>query len=299
MIVLTQKYGQLGNRLSLMAHLIAAAEEYGATLLCPAFLDYADLFPATAKDVWCRYPELPGLPDGQEVTIPQWQRRLAYKLVHKPSKWLHRYGRGRTPFQTLQLADDQKYDLGSKDFAKLARSRYPVLVSGWRFRCDPLLEKHADLIRNHFRVSPSCQARINELMGTIRIESELVVGIHIRHGDYAHWDGGKYYFSTQQYAATMHRVREQLRGHEVAFLVCSNEPLREADFPGLNVHFGIGAMIEDMYALAETDLVVGPPSTFSGWASFYGQAPLQVMQGPDHHIDVSAVLQRHHRHIAA
>ncbi|WP_146598936.1 hypothetical protein [Novipirellula aureliae] len=94
MIVLTQKYGQLGNRLRLISHLIAAAEENQATLYCPAFSDYADLFPATAKDLWCRYPELPSPVDGQPAMIPKWRRRLSDRSVHKSSNWLLQLGLG-------------------------------------------------------------------------------------------------------------------------------------------------------------------------------------------------------------
>jgi hypothetical protein len=36
-----------------------------------------------------------------------------------------------------------------------------------------------------------------------------------------------------------------------------------------------------MYALASCDYIVGPPSTFSLWASFYGQVPLCFLQKPD------------------
>jgi hypothetical protein len=33
-----------------------------------------------------------------------------------------------------------------------------------------------------------------------------------------------------------------------------------------------------MYALAQCDLILGPPSTFSQWASFYGQRPLCIVR---------------------
>ena len=55
MIINALRYGQLGNRLLVYAHLIAAAREYGVTLLNPAMCEYAHLFPAIADDVWCRY----------------------------------------------------------------------------------------------------------------------------------------------------------------------------------------------------------------------------------------------------
>ena len=52
-IVIVRNFGQLGNRLLLSAHLIAAAREYGVTLVNPSFAEYAQYFPSTASD-WPR-----------------------------------------------------------------------------------------------------------------------------------------------------------------------------------------------------------------------------------------------------
>ncbi|HAX17707.1 MAG TPA: hypothetical protein DCY00_03825 [Actinobacteria bacterium] len=39
--------------------------------------------------------------------------------------------------------------------------------------------------------------------------------------------------------------------------------------------------IEDLYSLALCDYIFGPPSTFSMWASFYGEVPLRFITNPD------------------
>ncbi|MGQ0657567.1 MAG: hypothetical protein ACT4NU_05635 [Chromatiales bacterium] len=36
---------------------------------------------------------------------------------------------------------------------------------------------------------------------------------------------------------------------------------------------GAGVPIEDLYALARRDLIAGPPSALTQWASFYGKVP--------------------------
>lgn len=51
-------------------------------------------------------------------------------------------------------------------------------------------------------------------------------------------------------------------------------------------------MIEDLYAFAKTDLLMGPPSTFTLWASFYGDVPLSMMSTSDQEIDTQAVQER-------
>ncbi len=64
------------------------------------------------------------------------------------------------------------------------------------------------------------------------------------------------------------------------------------DFGDLRVHFGPGHIIQDMYAMAEADLLIGPPSTYTGWASFYGNVPLVAMHNADQPIDISAIRPR-------
>ncbi len=52
-------------------------------------------------------------------------------------------------------------------------------------------------------------------------------------------------------------------------------------FSKLQVTFGTGDLIEDMYALASCDYLIGPPSTFTMWASFYGKVPLNIIRRSD------------------
>jgi len=47
------------------------------------------------------------------------------------------------------------------------------------------------------------------------------------------------------------------------------------------VTFGTGDLIEDMYAFARCDYLIGPPSTFTLWASFYGCVPLNLIRSSD------------------
>ena len=72
----------------------------------------------------------------------------------------------------------------------------------------------------------------------------------------------------------------------MAFLVCSDEPRHEQEFPGLAVGFGPDSPVGDLYALAQCDCIFGPISTFSQWASFYGNKPLFLLN------DANARLER-------
>ena len=164
------------------------------------------------------------------------------------------------------------------------------MAQGWLFRSERLFQKHAEKVREHFRIAEQHQANVDRLLVSLRDRADVVVGVHLRQGDYATFMDGKYFFTVTQYASMMQRLVEQLSPQRVAFLVCGNATLNPRDFAGLPVRFGSGQIIEDLYALAGVDLLVGPPSTFAGWASFYGHVPLHMLESIDEPVDVSRVM---------
>jgi hypothetical protein len=76
-------------------------------------------------------------------------------------------------------------------------------------------------------------------------------------------------------------VADQMPAERVGFLVCSDEARNPAEFPGLNVRFAAASPVEDLYALAGCDYVMGPVSSFSQWSSFVGGTPLFQFRSAD------------------
>lgn len=291
MIVIVRNFGQLGNRLLLSAHLIAAAREYGVTLLNPSFAEYARYFPSTARDLWCRYPSLPSSKHAPSAS----RRNATYKAVYLSGKSLWYAKKIGCSVPMIRLGKDEACDLRSEEFRRLAQSSIPLLVSGWEFRSKTLLEKHAEAVRTHYQILPEHRSRVSALMRRVRQQADVVIGVHIRHGDYAKYENGKYFYTLQQYVAVMRRIRDQLDGYDVAFLTCGNARFERRDFDELNVHFGTGHLVEDMYSFAETDLLIGPPSTFTGWASFFGRVPVQFMNTAEEQFELPTFSARSHR----
>ncbi len=288
MIVITKSYGQLGNRLFLYAHLIAAARHYGVTLANPCFAEYAHLFPATENDLWCRYPA-----KAATSKPTPWRRRLLAKSVYLGSRVFSTLGLTKYPFSIVRLRGvNTECDLAGPEFADLMKRSRPLLADGWLFRSESLLRQHASAIREHFRIQPENNQRVQQLIAEIRGQADVVVGVHIRHGDYATYEGGRYFYQVSEYVAAMRRVAEQLAPRRVAFLVCSNAKFQSGAFGDLNIVHGTGDVIEDLYSFANTDLLIGPPSTFTLWASFYGNVPLSMLHTADQPIDTSAVQRR-------
>jgi hypothetical protein len=107
------------------------------------------------------------------------------------------------------------------------------------------------------------------------------VGVHIRHGDYANFRDGKYFYTLPQYVDQMRILARLLAPRRIGFLVCSNVSQDSTHFGDLKVTMGPGHLLEDMYALAECDYLMGPPSTYTIWASFYGKVPLHSIEAAD------------------
>jgi len=111
------------------------------------------------------------------------------------------------------------------------------------------------------------------------------VGVHLRQGDYRTWLAGRNFFPTPCYVQWMHELAEQFPERKVAFLVCSDEPRDAREFSGLQVGWGPGSPVGDLYALAKCDYILGPVSSFSQWASFYGNKPLRHVRDRGERVD--------------
>src|SRR5262245_49584028 len=94
--------------------------------------------------------------------------------------------------------------------------------------------------------------RIDELESRLRATCDVLVGVHIRRGDYRHFMGGKWYYELGVFLELMSKI---------PFLICSDEPLASVASK-FNAHFGPNHVIEDMYLLARCDYLIGPPSTY-------------------------------------
>lgn len=274
MVILVKRTGQLGNRLFLFAHFISNAAEYGYELCNPSFGAYAPFFEATASG------QFGGLP----VRLHPFGEQLAgfdrvFDLLQHPRAFKMLRGATRLLPKRLSLVtsaddDDQSFDLNQPDYLDQARSSV-VLAHGWLFRDKRHFVRHAPRLRKLFAPIAVHRQAVAALLARVREEADIVVGVHIRRGDYAQYAGGAYFYDNATYARAMHQLRRQLPAHQrVAFLLCSNEEVEAADFAGLTVHRPTGHFVEDLYALAACDYLLGPPSSYSMWASFYGQVPL-------------------------
>ncbi len=117
---------------------------------------------------------------------------------------------------------------------------------------------------------------MNQVRERCYSECDFIVGVHIRKGDYARFNSGKWYYSNDDYYNFMMQILAfpKLKSRQVGFLLCSDEKIPPDDFKHVKTFISNNNFIEDLHSLAFCDLIIGPTSTFSAWASFYGQKPL-------------------------
>lgn len=271
LLIIAKKFGQLGNRLLFFAHVIAAAREFGARVANPSFVEYARYFQAPAEDAWCRYP-----PESCRLPANRIVRELIYQSHYLPTKCLASLGCVRWPRRILRNSGSAPFDMDEK-LGEILEAHRRVYLQGWGFTAPRALEKHADAVRDYFRPLEVHQQAARRAVKSARRDADVVVGVHIRRGDYREFEGGRYYYDISDYRTIMSQLARNFMPQRVSFLVCSNERLAATDLGGVAVSFGPGHLVEDLDSLAGCDYLIGPPSTFSMWASFYGKVPLRMI----------------------
>jgi hypothetical protein len=285
LFVIAFRCGRLANRLVLFANFIAFAEEHGSRVMNFTFHSYAHFFETTRRDIYCQYP-VPAKKSWLDVvpgSAPLIRAtRIFYRVARAASLIAERLKILGPRTMTLREIPGQNVTaLESPELQAKIHAMRLVFVYGWKFRAPDCVQRQAEKIRAYFRPTEEHDDASREAVQCLRQQATVVIGVHIRQGDYAGWRGGKYFFPVSQYANWMLELAEQFPEYKVAFLVCSDGPRKAEEFPGLSVAFGPGIPVQDLYALAQCDYIMGPVSSFSQWASFYGNKPLFHLRDKD------------------
>lgn len=248
MVVVNCRAGQRSNRLVVFVHAMASAIARGERLRVTTFDEFKG-------DYACK------VSDGLKVVI-------------KPSRfweWV------RLAERTLQIV------FGFKVF------KIPYLMtlaSTWNYRDEKALVKCEDRIREFF--APVNIVNACSTLANIRQGDETLIGVHVRRKDYRSFLGGRYYYEDEIYQREMERVLKLMdrQNHKVRFIVFSDETIDKSHFESLPCYFAEGSAVEDQWMMSQCDYLMGPPSTFSAWASFMGKVPLARMWSKDYELKI-------------
>ncbi len=240
MIVCNARCGQMSNRLYVAAHVLAYALERGESVLFTEMEPLKPLFACSASL-------------GIKVSLRKslfWE--LERRTLGRAVNWLIR----RKPY----LQEECKRCIHLPGL---------TIVSGWlQFRCAALVQKHRAAITDFLRprLEETQKTRLRGLLSSDKVN----IGVHIRRGDYRTWSRGKYFYTDATYAAVMKQLAAE---RDCRFLLFSDGPLEARHFEGFDAVVVGGSAVEDQWLMSQCDYLIGPPSTFSGWASYCGKVP--------------------------
>ncbi len=283
LLIFTKGGGRLANQLLNVTHLLAwhHAIQPGYRICVMSFWPFTGHF---------------DLPLGEEGMLagksPVWLKTI-YRIYQKlPTPWNRRFLKliiAALEIRTLtggwqkhryQEAERIVLDLEDTAFnARLAKGGVHLL-SGWLIRSWRLVKQEQTYIRAHCQPMLTFRKQAEEHIAAFKRKHELVIGIQIRHTDYRHWREGKYFYPTTSYVNWMKEIAAGYGQKKVGFLITSDEVQDEKLFEGLSWTFSSGAanlnghFMLSIMELSLCDIIIGPNSTFSAWASFYGNKPL-------------------------
>jgi hypothetical protein len=140
--------------------------------------------------------------------------------------------------------------------------------------------KHLDKILSILEPKDQRIKKLNQIFKEKTVDSDsIIIGVHIRYGDYRFMSNGQYFYSLQQYRQKMIEIQSLFDYRNVIFFIATNEKLDLTHFDGLNI-FQIqnGVALDDLFGLSLCNYILGPPSTFSAWASLFNQTPLYFIE---------------------
>jgi hypothetical protein len=272
-VVIAAKAGRLGNRLFLSAYFMANALAQRYRLMNPALGEYAAYFEGSARDPLCSFPERSAVLDPE---VAGQCRNIAVSLLPLVSHLLPHSS--ILDIRTTHDSRDAVYDLNGEDYHQRLDRGGRLFVKGWKFRDHEHLVSEHRAIAEYFTPVEEIRVKAEHAVRRARAIGDFVIGVHIRQGDYRAWKGGIHYFETEQYVHWMREASSLHPGRRIVFLVCASDRVDSALFGGLPVRMGPGEVVSDLHALSLCDAIMGPPSTFSTWASYSGRVPLCMLQ---------------------
>ena len=239
MMILTESYGNNSNVLFQNLHLAAFCRKYDVEFVNPFICKYSEIFPNLRKDT-------------------RSLRRFSNIELKIRKLFSHNFGVNESHEKQQQWL--------------LSRGNRKTWVRGWGFRSYKDTEEQRQSFRDFF--TPICNDKILSETDIIK-KNGKVLSVHIRRGDYRTWNSGQYFYDDATYSELIRKTMQCIQGIGT-IQIFSNEEIDMAFFrmDGVNVVAPKGLWFEDQWRMSLSDAIVGPPSTFSLWASYIGSVPI-------------------------
>jgi len=274
MIIIIDRPGQLCNRLWAIAPFVALSLKHNISLYVAHFDDYDKYFEDLNKY--------------KKIKIGLFKNYYSYRAFITFLKLFRVKYLSKTSKITVHV---NQIDSVDKLIHTLQRSNTINFVNSWHQPYDPqMITDNKEEIRKLFSPKFSVRSKVEERLRSNKNPEEVLVGVHIRRGDYKTFLRGKFYYTDEVYKKHMSSIKSELHSmnRKVRFLLCSNRNLNLEIFKEFNAMVIENPMpIHDLCALSMCDYILGPPSTFSMWASFYNDVPLKFIMTKNDEISLS------------
>lgn len=213
-------------------------------------------------------------------TIEDFPDLLHCPFIYFPlwHKWYLERGNGWNNYKglTWKVTHNKTWDKIFKFFG---------CTKGWHTRTDArYLMQALPELKRLFRPKDEIMDKAEIILNEMRYNSDLVVGVHIRRGDYATWNNGRFFYELEEYHQFMLRIKDLYKNLRVSFFISSNEDFSLDIFTDCECRRfekEPSSAILDLYTLSLCDRIIGPFSSYSRWASFIGEVPLCFLESKE------------------
>lgn len=246
MLVLTKTYGNNSNILFQNLHFDAFCRSVGVKFVNPFMRKYGSVFPNLQLEA--------DFGDFSKI-----QLFVAFL-------WSHRI---------TESTSNGSFRILKQRIARSGENK--LFVSGWGFKSF----EDTEMMREYYkRLFTPIRAKEILEQKFHHQHPNKTLAVHIRRGDYRTWNAGIYCYSDEVYIQAINRVLEQDRDiHRVC--IFSNEHVDQESFSLISMPVSIetNEWFHDQWIMAHCDYIIGPPSTFSLWASYIGSVPVWHING--------------------
>ncbi|MCL2073641.1 MAG: hypothetical protein FWH18_06960 [Marinilabiliaceae bacterium] len=274
-LILLRPNGQHSNRLIQNLHFEAFCKEYGIEYLNPTFKD-SDFYisPCSTKT---------------NFFIQFLQINFLGKLFHRSRivrkifsvAWLI------SKIKLIKYIDFDRFKIknfkeSEKMLLKAFEKNKTVYVSGFYFRVPELIEKFRDEFSTRYALKPLYYENNDFYKKVIELKKSenILIGVHIRRGDYKKWLKGKFYFEDNVYEKYIEIFKQKLseKGKKIiVFILFSNEKTGFTENKNLLISNELWYI--DQFIMSLCDILIGPHSSFSMWANYLGKNCLFFIRG--------------------
>ncbi len=269
MIIIADKPGQLANQLWAYSNMLAIAKDLNQNAIIIFDKNYYQYFSAqsfSSKKVHII---------SSDTKKGRFIRNVILFITNQfsiKSRWGNLFAKAGVVVLKEELNESELY-------TSISKSRVSFIES-WNYRLlNTAIIKERAYIVSLFQPKTATKNKVEDILNTLKNGCDVLIGVHIRRGDYKEFRNGEYYFEDDVYKAYLCKMASFFKDKKVLFYLFSNERINTVNFEGLNIHFiPESSPINDLWAMSKCDYIIGPFSTFSMWASFWNKVPIYFMK---------------------